>query len=419
MIKLFTKYSRINVIATIVIFLVSGAAFFFTLNYVLINQIDQDLEIEEGEITTYVKMHDRLPESISVQDQIINYAPAREKIKRHFTTSFIVDPEAKNKERFRQLIFGVVADGQSYEAKVSKSLEDTESLVYSILLITSITILAILIASFILNRVVLKRIWRPFYQSLEAVKEFKVSKDHSPKFPATGIEEFEFMNRTLERITKQAHVDYLSLKTFSENASHEIQTPIAIIRSKLDLMIQDEKLTEHQSQTLQGAYNAAQKLARINQSLLLLAKIENNQYEETETIDLGNKLEEKLSDFQELWQAQQIIVSASLQNTVIKMNNDLAEILLNNLLSNATKHNLPGGSIDIELHDFTLRITNSSPSGALDGKDLYHRFFKSSQGNEQTGLGLSLIKQICDSSGFRISYSFRGEKHTFVISLKG
>src|SRR5438270_6802034 len=185
-------------------------------------------------------------------------------------------------------------------------MEDSDSLIRSILLITISTILTILVVSILINRFALKQIWKPFYQSLDAVRKFKVNKKEALRLQQSNIDEFEFMNQTLQRITAQAQLDYLSLKTFSENASHEIQTPIAIVRSKLDLLIQDEDLREEQSQALQSAYNAIERLTRLNQSLLLLAKIENHQFEEVSAIDLKKNLEEKLSQFQELWQSQQI-----------------------------------------------------------------------------------------------------------------
>lgn len=416
--KLFTKFSRIHVLANISIFLAAAAAFYFTLNYVLIQQIDEDLKIEEREITAYVEKYDRLPENISVKDQIISYAPIGEfNFKRRYTYIIISDPEERNREKFRQLQFIIKANQQWFKATVSKSLEDTDDLIHSILLITFITILLILIVSFFINRVVLKRIWKPFYQSLDAVKKFKISKENPLQFPTEQIEEFRFMNQTLERITQQAQLDYLSLKTFSENASHEIQTPIAIIRSKLDLLIQDENLTENQSKTLQSAYNAIQKLTRLNQSLLLLAKIENNQYEEVQNIDLKNKLEEKITDFQELWQSQQITVTLFLKTFLVNMNKDLADILLNNLLSNATKHNYSGGNITIELNDNHLKISNTSHEPALDDKKIFQRFYKPTQNNDHNGLGLSIIKQICDTSGFKITYTFESDMHNFLINL--
>ena len=171
--KLFTKYSRINVVATIVIFLIASTAFYFTLRLVFINQIDEDLKIEEKEIETFVNEHNQLPESISVNDQLISYQPASAAAKRHFATTIIKDAKYGENENFRQLLFSINASGQWYAVTVSKSLEETDMLTRSILVIAITTILVILLVSFIINRVVLKRIWKPFYASLNSFSNFK------------------------------------------------------------------------------------------------------------------------------------------------------------------------------------------------------------------------------------------------------
>jgi signal transduction histidine kinase len=414
--KLFTRYSRISVLTTIIIFLIASAAYYFTLRFVLTRQIDDDLRIEEREILTYIQQHDRLPESISVKDQLIRYTalsqPFRE---RYFLSSRIENSNEKENEPFRQLFFGVKAGGRWYRVTVSKSLEDTDDMIRSVLMITLATILAILLVSFFINRVVLARIWRPFYQSLAAVKGFTISRNQPLRLPATSIEEFSFMNQTLEKITQQARLDYLSLKTFSENASHEIQTPLAIIRSKLDLLIQDEHLSKEQSEGVERAYIAVQRLTHLNQSLLLLAKIENNQFEEVQYVDMKNKMVEKLTDFQELWQVHMIRVEAQLEKASVKMNPQLADILLNNLLSNATKYNYEGGTITILLKEGLLAITNTSHEKGLDQEKIFKRFYKASQSTEHNGLGLSIIRQICEASGCKVSYAYTHTNHSFTI----
>lgn len=413
--KLFTKYSRSIITATIAIFLIASVAFYFTLHFVLVNQIDEDLKIEEREIITYVKEHNQLPESISVKDQVINYKPVARIIKRHFTTGLIREAGDQEKEKFRQLIFPVNDGNQIYQATVSKSLEETENITRSVFIIAFTTILTILLVAFLLNRIVLKRIWKPFYRSLDAAKNFKVGAQQQLKFPSSDIDEFDAMNTTLERMASNAQLDYLSLKTFSENASHEIQTPLAIIRSKLDLMIQDENLTQKQSESLQAAYNSIEKLTRLNQSLLLLAKIENHQFSETHAIDLTKKVEEKIFDFQELWLGRQISVDTSLHPVMVNMNEELAGVLLNNLFSNATRHNYTGGKILIELNEQCLKISNTSPQITIESKTLYHRFSRTSGTGESNGLGLSIVKQICDSSGFQIDYAYKDERHVFRV----
>jgi signal transduction histidine kinase len=299
---------------------------------------------------------------------------------------------------------------------VAKSLEGTDDLIHSILLISFTTILLILIASIIINRILLKKLWKPFYDTLATVKDFKIDNKQSLHFPVTKIDEFDFMNQTLKKTTSRAQQDYLVLREFTENASHEMQTPLSIIRSKLDLLIQGENLSEEQSKTVQTTYQAIEKLSRLNYSLLLLAKIDNNQYAETSSVDLKQKIEEKIDAFNELWQNQNISVSASLAPASVHMNNELADILLNNLLSNATRYNMPGGVIKIELTNKSLAVSNNSLQKELDPLRIYSRFYKQEGDHGQNGLGLSIIKQICDVSGFKIDYLFKDGQHLFTIS---
>ncbi|MEO6069695.1 MAG: HAMP domain-containing sensor histidine kinase [Chitinophagaceae bacterium] len=414
--KLFTKYQRINLLATITIFLIASVSFYFVLHFILIDQIDDDLTIEEKEIVTYQKKYNRLPENLSVTDQIIKYYPAATRIPTIFTTEPIFDSLSKKEHNYRILYFGINSGDKNYKVSVAKSLEDTNELIQSIIAITFSTIILILAASFIINRYLLKKLWQPFYKTLSHIKDFKVSKEENISFEPSDIEEFAFMNHTLELITNKARHEYVALKTFSENAAHELQTPVAVIQSKLDLLIQDEQMTEQQSERLQSAYNAVQKLTRLNQSLLLLAKIENNQFENVSLINFKSKVEEKVSEFYEFWTAKHITVQQALEDISIKMNNDLCDILLNNLFSNATRHNIENGYIKIVLDSNEFSISNSGYAFELNSASLFSRFnHAATQYQQSNGLGLSIIKQICDVSHFEIKYSYNEALHLFSI----
>ncbi len=412
--KLFTKYSRASLTANILIFLVASLAFYFALRFILIKQIDEDLEIEHDEIVDYVQKHDHLPESFSVSDQLISFTPINQEIQPGFSW---IDLEQENEvpEEFRRLLFEVKAGGIRYKAEVSKSFEGSNSLMRSILFITVSAILVILIVSLILNRYLLKNLWKPFYFTLDALRHFHIGKEDPIELPSSDIEEFQLMNEVLIETTQSSRFEYLSLKTFSENASHEIQTPIAVIRSKLDLLIQDEQLTESQGGLVQSAYNAIDKLSRLNKSLLLLAKIENNQFDNREKVSLYDKVKEKILDFQDLWQSRCISVDISLNDCIVQMNPELADILLNNLFSNATGHNYTGGNISVNLAPGSLTISNTSKEQILDHKKLFQRFYKSSFDNQHNGLGLSIIKQIADASGIRTDYKYLNQLHHFTL----
>jgi signal transduction histidine kinase len=417
--KLLTKYNRINLVSTVVIFLLASVAFALLLHYVLINQVDEDLKIEQNEITSYVNKYNKLPEVIKVRDQQIFYKPVEQSgvnDKRQFHNLKVYNDHHKEQELVRELNFNINAGGQWYIVTVRKSLEGTDDLVQSIIVITAITILLILMATFLINRIVLRRLWQPFYDTLQTVGSFKLGKNKL-QLQVTNIDEFALMNKTLQQAITKAEEDYVLLKQFTENASHELQTPLAVIRSKLDLLIQDEYLTAGQSDAVQSAYDALQKLSRMNQSLLLLTKIENRQFSETEVIDMKALTETKLNQFKELWQNKNITVKHLLQRSSITFNPTLADILLNNLCSNATKHNIAGGSIDIELNAGSLTFRNTGPSVALCKNRVFTRFYKSGYAQDSYGLGLSIIKQICEVSSCNIAYSFEGSNtHVFSVN---
>ena len=417
--KLFTKYNRINLVSTVVIFLLGCLAFSLLLRYVIINQIDEDLKIERNEITTYVNHFKHLPSVIEVHDQYITYQPVTNSDKRaeRIFTSEVLNKREHEKELRRTIEFNINAEGNWYLVIVSKSLEGTDQLIEIIIAITISVILLMLIATFITNRIVLQKLWRPFYGTLKNIQQFSLNKSEKINFAATGIDEFQSLNSILDEALTKAQRDYQSLKEFTENASHELQTPLAVIQSKLDILIQNEKLSETESETIQGAYDAVQYLKKINQSLLLLTKIENNQFSEKITIDISQQLQKKINQFSELWKAKNIEPKINLQPAALTINMQLADILLNNLLGNATRHNFQHGNIIINLQPKNLTVVNSGPENAIDEEILFRRFSKVNHSGESFGLGLSIIKQICDTSNFICSYSFQQPNmHAFAVT---
>jgi len=415
--KLFTRYNRINLFATVTVFLLSGIAFYFLLNYVLIDQVDEDLKIEQHEIETYAAKYGHLPEIIKVKDQHITYTAVNSNGgKKAFSTVRMFDEPEKERDIVRQLMFYIEPGGQWYRVTVSKSLEGTDNLLQSIVTITLITILLILAMAFLINRLVLRKLWQPFYETLSAMRGFDLGKKEQLVFPATTIDEFIVMNDTLKQATAKAEKDYLYLKEFTENASHELQTPLAIIQSKLDVLIQDEQLTEPQSRAVQAAYEAIQRLSRLNQGLLLLTKIENGQYADTAAINIAQKISEKIIQFDEMIAAKNITVTKTLDESVnIKMNPVLADILLNNLFSNAIKYNLQGGKIDIIADQGIIEISNSGAATELDAGRIFRRFAKSGQAKDGIGLGLAIVRQAAEVSGLEARYLYEDQQHRFLL----
>jgi signal transduction histidine kinase len=415
--KLLTTYSRVNLLSSVIIFLLASIAFYILLRFVLIDQVDEDLKIEEHEIEMYVEKFGRLPEPMPVKDQVIYYQAVSKHSKERTFSNITPDESYKDrKQRYRQLIFFIAVKEQWYQVFVEKSLEGTNDISRSIIVISLTTIVAMLAAGFIINRLLLRRLWRPFYTSLSLMKEFRLGQTQNIIFRETHIDEFNDLNKTLEQSITSAEREYQQLKEFTENASHELQTPLAVVRAKMDVLIQDEKLSESQSNLVQSAYEAIQKLARLNQSMLLLNKIENRQFSETSVIEIKQLIEQKLIYFKELLGVKNIGVTTRLEKVVKTMNLSLAEILLNNLFSNAIKYTPERGKIDITLSNTSMIFSNSAESeSSLDKTKLFNRFYKGEHSSENHGLGLSIVKQICLVSGFTIEYEFISQRHSFEV----
>jgi signal transduction histidine kinase len=250
------------------------------------------------------------------------------------------------------------------------------------------------------------------------VEKFRLGEKTIPHFENTPITEFNFLNATISQFIRDADREYFLLKEFTENASHELQTPLAVVRSTLDVMMQDEKLSESQSNSLQAAYSAIQKMSKLNQSLLLLNKIENKQYSNIASFDFKTLVQEKMSDWQELWQGRSLHISSSLESATVSMNEQLAEMMISNLFSNAARHTPDNGLIQITLTSNLFEISNTSADGALDTGKLFKRFSKAGQSTDHHGLGLSIVQQIADVSSMKISYRHEADKHIFFLELK-
>jgi signal transduction histidine kinase len=410
--KLLQKYNRINLWSTIAVFLLAGIAFYFALHFTLLRQMDEDLEIEQREIRNFVLINDSLPHPVEVKDQHISFEETTKPQEKKIYRTIRMPHED---DKYRQLRFNVIAGGKLYYVYVSKSLEGTENISRAVFLITFFTILLMLFVTVIINRTILKKLWQPFYQSLSVLQQFKVGNRQTIQFPETNIEEFQFMNTTLERSTGKALQDYDALKVFTETASHELQTPLAIIRSKLEVLMQGENLSEHQFASLQSATEALNKLSRMNQSLLLLTKIENEQFALKSAVQMDLLLNKKIEQFKELLDDRSLQITLDIQAVTLHVNKELMELLLNNLFSNAIRHNYDKGEIFISLDEQKLTISNTGAKSPLSKVHLFQRFYNPSNSSTSNGLGLAVIRQICEASGLTVTYDYTAEKHVFMV----
>lgn len=416
--KLAQEYNRANIITSLIILVLSGGVYYSAIHYILTSRMDNELKIEEEEIRAYAYKYNKHPLPSDYKDQKVNFVPLKnnEQVEASFNNSSYYNEAKKKTEPGRSLVTTIEAAGKSYRVTITKPSVETEDLVRLIFLITLGVISILLISLLIINRFLLNSLWRPFYETLKHLKAFNLADNKEFSVQSTQIEEFQELNSSVLTMAKRVKQDYKELKSFTDNASHEMMTPLAVINSKLDTLIQTEALSDRQGELIEDVYLAVSRLSRLNQSLLLMAKIENDLIKDEENIDMRMLIGQKIRHFNELILSNAISIEVELEPREVSMNKQLADILLNNLISNAIRHNITAGVITIQLKHNGLSISNTGTKIALDPHRSFERFYKSIS-SEGSGLGLAISTQICNLYGFKLSYRYRSDKHIFHIEF--
>lgn len=296
-----------------------------------------------------------------------------------------------------------------YELRVITSMVEEDDLIEDLLYSLLWLYLGLLASILLLNNVLLRKIWQPFYQLLKDLQGFRLTDPQPLPAQKSRIAEFRLLQNTAEELL-QSNIDtFNSQKTFIENASHELQTPLAISLNKLELLAGDPNLAEKQLAEVATITDHLQRLARLNKSLLLLSKIENRQFGEQEPVEVNALLKKILADFGDQIEYRGLTVTLEENGSCRQqMNPDLATVLLLNLVKNAVLHNRPGGFIRARVLPDTLVLENTGQEHPLDAQKLFSRFYKETPAPSSTGLGLAIVKAIADLYGFRLQYEYQG-----------
>src|SRR6185437_234708 len=303
--KLTTHYYKHIIPAVMVLFVVVIVSAYFLIRHALQRELDKGLLRSKSRIEAYVKTSGRLPEVTAFDDEHITFTPGRSAEADSLGNTMVFIPEQRKMHISRKLSFSLVASGQTWLVTISQPLEGTRHMTILIIEITVVTILLTLFFFILVNRRVLSKIWKPFYRSLELIRSFKVDGGAEPMYPETNIEEFQLMNTHFKQAAENASKEYRNLREFTENASHELQTPLAIVRSNLDLLVQ-EGMSERQSELVQGVYTEVRRMRRSQESLLLLTKIDNRQFTGIDDIRMDVVVSDKVHQLQELFQARSL-----------------------------------------------------------------------------------------------------------------
>lgn len=417
--KLLTQTTRYYFMLAVVLLLLGIPAIYFTLRTVLIHKLDEELLehkssffqslrliTSEKELEVYKHFY----EEFSLRE--VSYKIEKDSI---YTTEAYDSAEAKITP-FRILRSGVYLNGKHYELLIRESLITTRELITMILFV-KIGILASLLAGLlIINRKLTKKVFAPFYQTVSNLKKFEIDKDTSIPEIQTKITEFNDLNKALIQLTRRNHLSYISQKEFTENAAHELQTPLAIIRSKLELLMQASDMNSEQAELISDLYDATDRMNRINKSLLLLNQLENSGSIEKQPVDLRSVIDKTLHQYIDAFKSKAINPVIHGESLILNTNVALLEILVSNLISNAARFSPAGGTVTIQITDHKLIVSNTGEA-LLNPDKIFNRFHRESSQKNGIGLGLTISKQICKVLGFELYYTYSDNNHRFKVIL--
>lgn len=410
----------LNLLAiTLFIFLIGMVVFYYMLRQQVDQNINQELRKRQTSINKeFDAAHSTAIQSVNINDTIIITALKQPRMSEKFSDTLIFNPEINKYALYRQLGFVKTIHNRDYYFQIFKPLEETDRLIIRIVIIMNLLVVMIILPLIIVNRHSSRQDWKAFYDTLSKINNYDVNSHESFLLQNSDIKEFEDLNRVLVTMTERIKNDYLNLKEYIENASHEIQTPLAIINSKMELLLQSGDMKEKQYRTVADAYEASNRLSRLNKTLILLAKIENRQFPESKPVNPAIMINHQLESLEDLIHAKKIRVIKQMEAEVtVSMNPYLAEILLVNLIKNALRHNISGGELNIELMNEHLKITNSGPTLQIDPETMFKRFHTSSSSTESLGLGLSIVEKICTLYGFKVNYSYQNSMHVMQVDF--
>ena len=399
-----------------------GVLFYYAIIDEVVDETDDTLE-NYGEILMESALHD--PSILETEGSLMSFykfTPISEEEGRHYrqvfydATVYIELEDEDEPVRVMCTAFRM-PDGQYYELKLMISILERDDMVEAMLWYLGALFLLFLICTSIGIQLVLKGVFRPLHRLLDWLHCIQPGKEVPPLDNPTKIREFRQLSDAALDMGNRSYKAYEEQKQFIENASHELQTPLAIVRGKVELLAESEGMTEQQMEQLDEIYATLGRAVKLNKSLLLLSRIENGQYTEMEDVSVDEILDELLPDLMDIYEHKQVrlIRKREEQPFIIRCNHSLAQILVSNLVKNSLLHNREGGELQVLTTPTSLVIKNTGDV-PLDGEKLFRRFYHGMDGKkDSTGLGLAIARSIALSSSLKLTYEWQDGMHTFLL----
>jgi len=417
--KLITKTTLLYMLITALVISGSGWVLYHIANTFLENQTRAYFTYRENRIIT--RLSEPVPDLKLLNSfrsqRVVPVAsvkiPAQQKLERD---TLLLNDMSGDIEPFRARTFDQEVNGKVYRIDIFVGMQQSVLLNKFIIQSAFYIFLALMAVLLLLNYLSSRYLWRPFDHTLEQIKHYSINQNQPLVLLPTTTQEFKDLNRLFSQTIARIEHDYRNIKEFTENISHEVQTPLAVIKAKVEMLLKSDNMPPDQLKALNAVYQSTSRLSKLSKTLGLISKIDNQEFTNKEQIILKPFVQNILYNFKELAELKNVKVCAELEEKAsMYIDGYLLDVLLSNLLKNALSHNFTNGEITIQLQPHQLNIANTGQPLLFPADQLFDRFRKNPDKPQSLGLGLAIVKKICDMNNLKIRYNYQQERHIFEL----
>jgi len=412
--RLLQRTTRYQVRLAIPIVVIGTAIGYFLVNKVVTDQVDEQLGQQAEDVAAALHNGQR-SFATDAPDELVHVVLGAEQ-KAVLKDTSIYDAGDLAFLPWRIGRFSTkAADGQVFVVTLGRSMVESTDLVISVAISMTLLLALLTTGGVLMNRWLSRRLWKPFQDTIDSMGQFGFDGSATAPLPPSDISEFDTLNRTMNMMTAKLQRDFTAQKRFTEQAAHELQTPLSILQGKLDLLIQSDRLGAEEAELITGLLRTRERMSRTVDDLLMLSRIGNQQFAPS-SINWRALFQQHFDLLEGL--IEQGGIRATIEGTSdcdIRLHPILADLLVANLLRNAVQHNIPNGTIDVTIDAIGFTISNTGAPPSVDTSTLFDRFAKGDPSSSSTGLGLSIVKEICDSASLGVIYRFSVGMHSLVV----
>ena len=414
--NLVTKTNKYYIIFFILLFPLMVAVDYYLIRYIVNKEVDNILDHESERINFHLTEKGKLPPS----KYIYNVSPVKKgaDVPGKHKDTLIYEAYTDKLIPYRTYEFTTLVNSQNVKVSLKHVLLEMNELIIWLFISTTLIILLLVTGLFFINQAIYKWAWKPFFENLSKLTDYDITKKDPVYLEASNINEFEKLNKIATALMKQVKRDFQNLKEFNENISHEIQTPLAIIRNKMVLLLESQNLKKKELQWVQAVYQETNKLSKIGKSLTLISRIENQEFTGLDDVDVGIIIDNIIGNMEEMIKFKNLKTTVQINHPVkLKCDQILANILFTNLIKNAVQHNKVNGAVEIVLNEEKFEIINTGEVSQIETSQLFNRFQKGDTTTKSLGLGLAITQKISEIYGFKLDYQQQEDKHKISLDF--